>query len=318
MINPNIGRQGPALSATSDMPAGAPAVAAPPAAPEAAESASASADAKPAATGNEPGEGASKEPAEGGTPPKEAAKKDETPAWQKAEITKERNRRREADERAAAAERRLDEALKLAQPREAKAADKPELRPSRDAFDDPAAYEDALIEWSSRRATEKAKAEAEAELVRKREGEVTEAQAKARQAASEAWEGRRSTFMAEHDDYTDVAENPAVQISLPMALVITKVPNGPAVAYHFGKHPEDALRISQLPPDEAMAEVHILSRSLAKAPKAEFTKAPEPPKPLGSRSTAAASKSAQDESMEEYAARRDKEIKDSRRRASVH
>lgn len=289
-----LGKTGPALSATSDMPVAAPLAPAP----------------TPAAPTPAPAEAPAEAPAPA---PAEAETKDETPAWMKAEITKERNRRREAEARQAESERLLKEALeRIPKPAAEAPAPAETPKPKRADFDDPDAYDDALIAWGTQRAAAQLRTEQQTESQRQAEAAAQAKQSEQQKVVQQAWAGRRDKALAEMPDYVEVAENPDVQISMPMAAVITSVENGPQVAYHLGKNPAEAARIAALSPFEAAVEVRLISRDLA-AKKAEITKAPDPVTRVGARSTAAP-KSAQEESMEEYAARRTKELQSAARR----
>lgn len=312
----------PALSATSDIPvlkpAPAPSTASatPPASDDVAATAAAAA-------------------AEGEGDNTDGKGKDNTPAWQKAEITKERNRRRAAELKAEDAERRLDEALKAIPKPAAESPPAPPpppeaprpKRPSRADFDDPdafdtalSAHEDALIEWSSSTAAAKTAA-ATAEATKKAVDEAAAATAdEARKAADQAkvevmrstWNATRAKAIERMPDYEAVAESPDVQISMAMASVITTRPDGADIAYHLGQNPELSARIAALTPPEAVFELGLISAQL-KVPKApELTKAPDPVRTVGARA-AATRKDATEESMEEYAARRQKEV-----RATAH
>lgn len=286
----NIGKQGPALSATSDMPA--------PAEP--------TTEAKPAdaAPPAEPTPDVKDKPADATGEPE---KDDKTPPWMKAEITKERNRRREAEQRANDSATQLAQALKTLEQvtgRNAETAGRKmedgDPRPNREQFDNPGAYDEALIEWSSRRASATALADAESKRVQEN---IQQQQ----QVIRKTWEERRGKALADMPDYTEVAEREDLQISMPMAHAIVTAPNGPQIAYHLGKHPEEAARIASLPPAQAVFEMGLLAASL-QTKKPEVSSAPEPIKPLGSRADAT-SKGPNEESMEEYAARRSKEIR---------
>lgn len=297
-----LGKSGPALSATSDMPVATPAPA-PAADPPAAPAAPAPA---PDATGTP------------SAPAPAGETKDDTPAWMKAEITKERNRRRDAENARADAERkaaeaqaRLDEALaRIPKPTETPAPPA-DPRPSRESFDDPQAYDDALIEWSTRQATAKTKeveaAQAKADAEEKAAAARKEAETAQVVEMQTKWGEARTKAIERMPDYEAVAENPEVQISMAMASVITSRPDGPDIAYHLGKNPELSARLAAMPPPQAVFEMGLLAAQLQAAAKPQISGAPDPVKPVGSRSSATP-KGPEEESMEEYAARRQKEL----------
>lgn len=231
------------------------------------------------------------------------SKEDLTPPAVKREITIERNRRRAAEERATALEADLRKALDALPKAPEPKAIEAEPRPTRDTFTDPDAYDTALIEWSGRMATKTAKAEAERESAEKANKSQIE-------AIQNTWADRKAAFVESHPDYDDVAESDSVQISIPMAHAIMQDEDGPAIAYYLGQHPEEAERIAKMAPVQAVATLGRVAAKLGDkpAPKAK----PEPIKPVGARSNAAA-KDANDESADEYVARRTTEMQAARR-----
>lgn len=249
--------------------------------------------------------------------------KDVTPAWQKREITKARNRQREAEERATTLESRLDKALGAIEKLSTKPAEKADEksvdpRPDRKSYDDPDKYESDLVSWSARTAAKVTQAEIEKQG---KEREANEAKEKSEKADSErrekvasAWQKSHAKALETYPDYTDVAENPDIQITPDMAHAMLRVNkksgNGPDIAYHLGKNPEEAARIAALDIDDQLVEIAELGARL-KAKPAPVSKVPEPPKPLGSKSSAG-KKSGDDESMEEYAARRNASLRPQR------
>lgn len=303
-----LGKTGPSLSATSDMPAvETPATtdAAEPAAvtdtPETAhvdEGATAETKAEDAATGDDT--------AGTETDADKSGKDDTTPPWMKREITKARNRQREAERLAAEANQRLDAALKALErqtgqsaDQATKKADADDPRPKRETFDDPQAYDEALIEWSSRRASTAAATEARKESIA--------AQQKAEQTRIQSEWGEKVAKVADkYPDFEDVAYSAEVPVTFAMSNAILLADNGPDLAYHLGKNPEVAKRIAALNPVQQAMEMGKLSVSLLEKPS--VSRAPPPVRPIGTRAAAAA-KSPDEMSMEEYAARRLPELR---------
>jgi hypothetical protein len=100
-----------------------------------------------------------------------------------------------------------------------------------------------------------------------------------------------------------------------MAYSITvEAENGPDVAYHLGKHPDEAKRIAGLAPGRQIFEIARLSEKLTVAPKTNVTKAPDPIRPHRPSSAPANQKSPEDMDMNEYAAHRQAALKASARR----
>lgn len=259
---------------------------------------------KPAAPAEpaEPKEPAA-EPAEGEHG--KEAKPDNTPPGVKAEITRERNRRRAAEEAQQAAQKRLDEALEAIKALTPKPPPEPvtEPRPRREEFGDPASYDTALEVWAAR-AVERARAEAREAATRETKEQLQQAQAKAEQdALVSTWAERRQKAMEQLPDYEAVAERDDVQITPPMAEAIMRSDNGAEVAYHLGKNPDEAARIAKLPSiGMQLFEMGKLAATLAKPAAPAVSRAPAPIVPLtGAREIATTS--GREESMSEVAQR---------------
>jgi hypothetical protein len=201
-------------------------------------------------------------------------------------------------------------------------------RPDRAAYTDPAAYENALADYADAKAAWSAKTavrEALAEEGRKRQEEQAR---QAQAAAQEAYNARVSKAAEKYQDYKTVAESPDVQVSMPMAQAILQSEHGPDIQYHLGKNPAEAKRISALHPVQQLVELGLLVAKLtasaspepataAPAPKPAVSAAPKPIKPLESKSEAA-KKTPQEETMEEYAARVNKELAAARKAGARH
>lgn len=254
-------------------------------------------------------------------------KPDNTPAWQKAEITKARNRQRDADARADAAEARanatndrLDKALAALEKistRTGTDVQTPDAdpRPVRTAYDDPEKYEADLVAWSAKTAAKVTQAEIEKAA---KEREATETKAKTEKVETEkrekvlaAWQKSKTKALETYPDFEEVAESPDVTITPSMVMAMLQINkskgNGADIAYHLGKHPEEAARIATLDQEDQFVELAEISATL-KAKPTPITKVPEPPKPVGSRASAT-KKSPDAESMEEYAARRNASLR---------
>lgn len=261
--------------------------------------------------------------------------KDETPAWQKREITKARNRQREADARAEAAEARanatndrLDKALaalekisnRTGSEVETKDADP---RPVRTAYDDPEKYEADLVAWSAKTAAKVTQAEIERTT---KEREATETKAKTERETQatfkkrvDAWNESVKAGVEKYADYHEVAEADDVPITPAVANAILEENlesegKGFEIAYYLGNHKDEAARIAALPTqghiDRAIGRI---AERLASQPVNKVSKAPPPPKPVGARSTASTKKLHEIEDMEEYA-----KVRNASLRASPH
>ena len=182
-----------------------------------------------------------------------------------------------------------------------------EARPTRDTFDDPDAYDTALSEWAMREgvrsaeakiASDKAAADAAART-------ATEAAQKSAQEAEivalkNRWEASKAKATEKYADYASVAEGDHT-VSVPMAHAILALENGPDVAYHLGKNPEESARIAAITnPMMQVLEVGKIAARLAAPP----SRAPRsrPLEPIDG-SFSPADTSGREPSMEEVAAR---------------
>ena len=293
--------KGPALSATSDIPVIAPAIEKEPVStPEiTAEAETVKVEDKAKLETEHKGE---------------ESKKDETPGWMKGEITKERNRRREAESRTQKLEHDLSLALESAAAAnrakvESEASVDTTPRPSRGQFDNPDAYDEALIQWSSDKASRVTSAKAEQRRVESEQTEQTkqrdDSAQKAQAEMAKGWNEKRAKAIEKYPDFELVAESDDVTISTAMAHALVQSESGPEIAYHLGKNPKEAERIASLSPVRQAIEIGKIEMRLADKP---VSRTPEPITPVGARSRAT-QKTPAEESMSEYAARRKVELR---------
>lgn len=291
---------------------------------------SATADLAPPKTETKPVEGdAPKVEAQGDEPKK---KTPQEIAFER-EITKQRNKRRAAESQVADLSKQvaaLAEAVKNAAtkpPVETKPPEDPKpARPRREQFENPQAYDAAmeqhetnLVEWAARQAAGKAKVEVtretqEAEAKRKKEETAAAIAERAKQIQQE-WSAKRDAALEKYPDYEEIAEDDDLLITDVAAHAIMAADNGPEIAYHLGKNPDEAARIAKLFPAQQMVEIGKLSAKLDTPPKT--SKAPSPIKPIGA-TNAASPRTLRDigddpAGMEEYAAQRQKQIQTERR-----
>ena len=252
----------------------------------------------------------------------------ETPPWMKREITKARNREREAlkraeeaEARAKATEERFDRAFKALETRagdEAKTKEITEPRPKRTDFDDPDKYEASLIKWTTEVAARETQARIETAERERKEGETKKeretAEAEHQKKVSAAWEKSKESAMEKYPDWEEVAMSDKVSISPAMAVAMMEVNrvkgNAGEIAYYLGKNPAEAERIAKLEANEdILIEISELSAKLKLAPvERKVSQAPKPPKPItGSRETV--ERADEELPMEEYAAKRQAQLR---------
>jgi len=175
-------------------------------------------------------------------------------------------------------------------------------RPKRDGFDDVNAYdeaigkhEDALVEWSLRQGERAAKANLEKERLETEQRRESE-------TVSQRWQESHAKFVTDHPDFDEVVFSDNLRVTDTMKQAVLQADNGPALAYHLGKNPQEAARIAACAPARQIFEMGRLAASLQ--PKPNVSTAPKPITPLKAASSKATEKSPDEETPEEYAARR--------------
>lgn len=314
----------PAMSAVSDMP---------------------KVETKPDAALPKPEAEAKPEPKEGDKTPEKSAAPEQPELDPTAEAEPEKKpakgvqkridelvKQREEAERRAEAERAekarllslLEEKSKpTAEPAKPAPDEDPEPKePSRADFQSPEEYDAAVRKWSREYATwtsDRAVKEALADRDKQEQQKQIE---EGQRAAREAYVARVEKATAKYPDYKQVAESPDVSVSIPMAQAIMHSEHGPDIAYHLGKHPEEAKRISGLNPVQQLVELgQIVAKLNAPAPETKpepkpetkpVSAAPKPIKPLGPGASEIR-KSPEEMTMEEYADYVNKRDKEARR-----
>jgi hypothetical protein len=310
----------PALSSTSDMPV-----------------IETKPDASPAPAATEPKKAEVKTPSESATEPAEPAASDE-PAPKPAKGVQKRldelvRQRVEAEARAKAAEENLRLALEASRPAPAEPKAQPQeeepepKRPAKSDFTDPEAWDAAVLAYADEKAAYVARREVKAARAEDEQKRLDTAQAEAGRALREVHAARVEKAKTKYADFSEVAESPDVHISIPMAHAILNHEQGPDIQYFLGKNAAEAQRIAKLAPHMQLVELGMIAASLRApaAPAAEpvaetpkpITKAPPPISPVSS-GKADVTKTPEDETMEEYAARRKKELNSERRPGVRH
>ena len=207
----------------------------------------------------------------------EAPKEEEKP-HKKPGSVRARERAEKAEAEAADARRRiaeLEEQIKAPKP-----VNDPN-EPALENFEDLASWRVALAEFHRKKASEETEARFR-----------TEQAQKDLQARQTAWKEADAKFSADKEDWDDAMEDlgdavrsmkpdthPAFQ-AVDAALSTSDI--APALKYHFGKHPDDLLRITALDPIRAIKELARIEDKLSAAPAADKkpSNAPPPINPL--------------------------------------
>ncbi len=297
-VNPTA-PPGPALSATSDMPVIAkPEPEAKPATPaaEALPAATPAAATEPQPEPEKPTTEAA--PAAAETKPAEAEPVKPDPAVTeralRGEITKEKNRRAAAEKKADEHAQRLDlalEALKKVTPAAAAAEPAADPRPQPATFETPAAYDAALEAWATRQGTEAGKLEARRQFETEqaaKEKDTAAAKAKSDQdAVVTQWQARAKKIEADVPDLVEVVSASDAPMSPVMQACLYRAENGPLIAYHLAKNPDEATRIYGLGTElEQVLAMGELAQQIKQSRKPTASKAPPPVKPIGVKNNA--------------------------------
>lgn len=241
--------------------------------------------------------------------------RDKALAEAKAKADEAEAARKEAQEAKAEVERLKAEAAKAAEtppPVVPKPEDDP--LPTRDKFDDPDEYQMALTAHAARQEIRKANEAAAAQARTQKEAEEKAAkerhQAKVQEqitALHKNFNERVEKAQGEYPDYKQkVTENEALVLRNEIFFTIEQSELAPHILYHLASNPTEAEALNTMPPIQAAMRIGELQAELrlARKPKPSNAKPPITPVRHGASPER---KSPDEESMEEYAARRERE-----------
>jgi len=207
----------------------------------------------------------------------EAPKEEEKP-HKKPGSVRARERAEKAEAEAAEARRKIAELeAQIKSPKPATDPNEPQI----ENFEDLASWRVALAEFHRKSAAEETESRFKAEQARKEQ-----------EARQIAWKEADAKFGSDKPDWDDVMEDlgdtvrgmtpqthPAFQ-AVDAALSASDI--APALKYHFGKHPDELLRITALDPIRAIKELARIEDKLNVAPTKEprVSQAPPPISPL--------------------------------------
>lgn len=130
--------------------------------------------------------------------------------------------------------------------------------------------------------------------------QVQQFEAQRRAEMAQDWQARAADAKARYADFEQVAFTAPISDSV--AEVVMGMEGGTDVAYHLGRNPAEARRISQLPPMEAAIELGRIEARVTGPRPRNITQAPDPVSPV--RPKAAAAKNPAKMTNEEYRAAR--------------
>lgn len=180
------------------------------------------------------------------------------------------NKRRDAEARAEAAERRSQELEQRLARLEASqnAPIETGTRPKREDFQSEDEYIDAVADW-------KLKSEKLKERAERINAEAQEVEA--------VFVSRLEKTRKEIDDFDEVVGGSTVNVPDFLLMAIKEADQGPLLTYYLAKHPEEARRIAAMRPVRAVRALLDLERELTADPEPEPTSKPAPkraPEPI--------------------------------------
>jgi hypothetical protein len=220
---------------------------------------------------------------------------EDLPKGAKKQIDRLTAKRREAEERADAAERELARLRGQGKP-ETKAAEKADAEPNLEDYIKKAkTYEEGLQKWNK---------DHTAWVVRQENATraAKDAEEAANQSAKETYDAhleRLEAARTAHDDFDDaVKEMPAFTFSSPAAnqafqMAIVEADNGPELMYHLATHPDEMAKFADLSPVKVQMMIGRLSDKLNPSTSTNTARAtpksqaPAPTTPLRGSTTAA-------------------------------
>lgn len=204
---------------------------------------------------------------------------------------------------------------------------KPDLRPTREDFDDPDLFAEALVSWGKRdqqrefdvqQAAQKTEAdriaaETKAAADKKTADEQEEAVSQENARVALDWQTKTAAAQEKYGDYDEIVmrapDDGGPTVTEVMAQAMTRTDNGPDVAYWLALNPEESVRISALQnPILQYGEIMKLSGRLSAPTARQRTRIPAPIKPIDGARVEPQSPNPDDEDMEAYAARRNKQL----------
>jgi hypothetical protein len=163
---------------------------------------------------------------------------------------------------------------------ERKSAPEGDKEPNPNDFESYEEFQRASIEYGAK----KALGPALDEIKKMLGGSKSESEA---EKASKTFEKRAKDFAKDHKDYAEAMKAlSGIEVDQSVEQAILLSDHGPALLYELGKNPDLAEEIAELPPILQFKEIVKLEQKIEarKTAAPKTTKAPPPPKPVGSKS----------------------------------
>lgn len=149
------------------------------------------------------------------------------------------------------------------------------VEPTREQFE---SYE----EYLEARAAYRAEKTLDARLKALEQSRTEEAMRARQYETQRAWESKVAEAAQKMSDFADVVRSSDAPTTPAMTQAIIESEAGPQILYHLAKNPAEAVRIASLSPASQAREIGKLEDRVTRPAKA--SSAPEPIKPVGSRS----------------------------------
>jgi len=222
---------------------------------------------------------------------------DQTPTWAKKRFGKLTHQREEEKRQREAAEQERDFYKKLilekqGDPKQTPATPKTQelVEPKLEDFDDYGKYTDAVVDYKL-------------ETKLREQLRMSRQRSEAESVTSKFFE-KVNSFKQETPDYDTFVGNPAFVQSPALVEALLTSDMGPQLAYHLAKNLKEVDRLNQMSPVAVAREIGRMEERFTPPKPKNTSQAPNPIKPIGGKDAQKVDKSADEESMEEYAARR--------------
>ena len=211
------------------------------------------------------------------------------------------NAYRKAGEERARAEEAQRRATELQQQLEALRNPVDPNEPKLEQFDDIEKFAEAKAKYRSEKLLKEREEKEKSEA-------ATRSQTEFQNRLSQNWETRTAEVDDKYPDFDEVVGD--IKPTTWFTQAIMSAENAPDVAYHLGKHPEEAHRIAKLAPIDGIREIGKMEAKLALQPDKPKTpsKAPEPIQPVAGVEAPASDEPSENDDMESWIKKRRKQV----------
>jgi len=231
------------------------------------------------------------------------------------ELTRQREEERRArlatEERLERALGLLETAMKGPPPRVEASGESEPVEPDASKYTDQAAYNTDYRKYLKDLARHEGRQAAKEASKTEREEQQKQAREERNRKVVESYNANVEKAREKYPDYDAVVYSDVVPFTSVMTDAIVNTDNGPDIAYHLAQNPQEVARIAKFPPARQLMELGLIAAKITEPktlvpPVSQVSHAPKPITPLSGSKSSGSIKG--EESMEEYAARRAKEL----------